>query len=118
MWLLGVTLVRMTPVVLAGAASRVDGWEVDRAALRKLADEAPARYGEEFGVLLQSGDVEQIAYQDVRVPGVFLVRPTARSGWTRSRRSPSVASRTAWRRAGGGSPPTGAIRTSSTGPAG
>jgi MoaA/NifB/PqqE/SkfB family radical SAM enzyme len=74
-WRLGVGLVRVTPVVPIGAASRVDGWSVDRAGLRRLVEGVQQRTEDDFEVILQSGTADQVAYHDERAPGAFLVRP-------------------------------------------
>jgi MoaA/NifB/PqqE/SkfB family radical SAM enzyme len=74
-WRLGVGLMRVTPVVPIGAASRVKGWGVDRQDLRRLVDRVQADAQEDFEVILQSGAADQVAYHDERAPGAFLVRP-------------------------------------------
>lgn len=75
MWLLGVRAVRLTPVVPIGAASREDGWTVDRRALRRAVAAAGERYGEGFRALVQGGTGEIVATRDEHAPAALLVRP-------------------------------------------
>ena len=73
-WLLGAEELRITPVVPVGAASRHEGWSVDRAEIRRVAAAAPGREGYRLFVL--SGTADQVAYLGERAPGTFLVRPS------------------------------------------
>ena len=74
-WRLGVGLVRITPVVPIGAASRDNAWGVDRRELAAVVGAARARTDDDFDIRLQSGTADQVAYQDEQAPGAFLVRP-------------------------------------------
>jgi hypothetical protein len=76
MWLLGVTTLRMTPVIPVGAASRLSGWEVDRRALRRVARIARERLGDDFQPVVQSGTGQTIATREDRAPASLLVRPS------------------------------------------
>jgi hypothetical protein len=75
-WLLGVRGVRLTPVVMIGAASRERGWTVDRRALRRAADEANARFGECFRAVVQWGTADIVPMRGMRAPAALLVRPS------------------------------------------
>jgi len=74
-WRLGVGLVRITPVVPIGAASRTEEWGVDRRHLATAVRAARTATGDDFDLRLQSGVADQVAYQDELAPGAFLVRP-------------------------------------------
>jgi len=76
LWLLGVRVIRLTPVLPIGAASRVRGWTVDRRALRRTVSEARLRFGETFQPIVQSGVPEIMAARESRAPAALLVRPS------------------------------------------
>jgi MoaA/NifB/PqqE/SkfB family radical SAM enzyme len=76
MWLLGVSVIRVTPVVPVGAASRQQGWDVDRRGLRRTVAATCAGLSEDFRVVVQSGTAEIIATREQRAPAALLVRPS------------------------------------------
>jgi MoaA/NifB/PqqE/SkfB family radical SAM enzyme len=76
LWLLGVRAVRLTPVVPVGAASRDEGWSVDRRELRRLASEAACRFGDSFQPVVQAGIADIVATRAHRAPAALLVRPS------------------------------------------
>ncbi len=78
LWLLGVRVVRLTPVVPIGAASRRRGWGVDRSALRRAVADARSRFGEDFVVAVQSGVPLLLPNGDAGAPASLLVRPSGR----------------------------------------
>jgi MoaA/NifB/PqqE/SkfB family radical SAM enzyme len=78
MALLGVRLLRVTPVVPVGAASRADGWAVDVDRLRRLAERATRASG--MRIIVQPGEPE---LSDDVAPASVLVRPLG-SVWTDS----------------------------------
>jgi hypothetical protein len=76
LWLLGVGVVRLTPVVPIGAASRRTGWGIDRADLRRTVDEARRRFGEDFRAVVQSGVPALLESDGAHAPASLLVRPS------------------------------------------
>ena len=75
MWTLGVPWVRITPVVVTGAAARGGEWEVSRRALRQAADEFEARHGTAMRLTVQPGTGGGVSLQGRAAPGSYLVRP-------------------------------------------
>ncbi|HEY5977049.1 MAG TPA: PqqD family peptide modification chaperone [Solirubrobacterales bacterium] len=75
MWTLGVPWVRMTPVVVTGAAARGGDWSVSRQDLQRAVNEFEARHGEAMRIQLVPGTGGTIAMQGRQAPGSFLVRP-------------------------------------------
>src|SRR4051794_3838485 len=74
-WRLGAGLVYVTPTVPIGAASRTDGWGVDRQRLSAAIRAARDRAGDDFDPRLRARAVDNVAYRDEQAPGAFLVRP-------------------------------------------
>jgi coenzyme PQQ synthesis protein D (PqqD)/radical SAM family protein len=75
MWSLGVPWVRVTPVVVTGAAARGGEWKVSRKRLEADVDEFRRRRGESMRIVLQPGTGSSISLQGRAAPGSFLVRP-------------------------------------------
>jgi len=75
MWALGVPWIRMTPVVMTGAAARGGDWQVSRRALQDAVDEFRQRRGKAMKILLQPGTGGAISLQGRVAPGSYLVRP-------------------------------------------
>ncbi len=75
MWALGVPWVRVTPVVMTGAAARGGEWKVSRKALREAVEGFRERRGEAMRIVLQPGTGGSISLQGREAPGSFLVRP-------------------------------------------
>jgi hypothetical protein len=75
MWTLGVPWVRMTPVVVTGAAARGGNWAISRSALQQAADDFEARHGSVMRLTVQAGTGGGIVYQGRVAPGSYLVRP-------------------------------------------
>jgi MoaA/NifB/PqqE/SkfB family radical SAM enzyme len=75
MWALGVPWVRVTPVVVNGAAARGGNWKVSREALRETAREFEGRHGTAMRITVQAGTAGTLSLQGRDAPGSFLVRP-------------------------------------------
>jgi MoaA/NifB/PqqE/SkfB family radical SAM enzyme len=75
MWALGVPWVRVTPVVMTGAAARGGDWKVSRKALQDAVDGFRQRHGGAMKVALQPGTGGSISLQGREAPGSYLVRP-------------------------------------------
>lgn len=75
MWALGVPWVRVTPVVMTGAAARGGEWKVSRRALREAVEEFRERRGEAMRIVLQPGTGGSLSLQGREAPGSYLVRP-------------------------------------------
>lgn len=75
MWTLGVPWVRMTPVVVTGAAARGGDWKVSRKALRQAAEEFEAAHGSAMRLTVQPGTGGGVVLQGRAAPGSYLVRP-------------------------------------------
>jgi Radical SAM superfamily/Coenzyme PQQ synthesis protein D (PqqD) len=75
MWTLGVPWVRITPVIVTGAAARGGEWKVSRSALRRAAEEFEARRGTGMRISVQPGTSGTLGLQGRSAPGSFLVRP-------------------------------------------
>ena len=75
MWTLGVPWLRVTPVVVTGAAARGGDWKVSREALRKAAREFEERRGTAMRISVQPGTGGSVSLQGRAAPGSFLVRP-------------------------------------------
>jgi len=75
MWTLGVPWVRVTPVVVSGAAARGGEWRVSREALRETAAEFEGQRGTAMRIDVQAGTAGTLSLQGRDAPGSFLVRP-------------------------------------------
>jgi len=75
MWALGVPWVRVTPVVMTGAAARGGDWQVSRRALQEAVDEFRQRRRKAMRIVLQPGTGGAISLQGREAPGSYLVRP-------------------------------------------
>jgi Radical SAM superfamily/Coenzyme PQQ synthesis protein D (PqqD) len=75
MWALGVPWMRVTPVVVTGAAARGGEWNVSYAALEDAVAEFRRRRGEAMRIVLQPGIPGSISLQGRAAPGSYLVRP-------------------------------------------
>jgi MoaA/NifB/PqqE/SkfB family radical SAM enzyme len=75
MWTLGVPWVRITPVVVNGAAARGGEWKVSREALRRTAEEFEERRGTAMRISVQAATGGTLSLQGRAAPGSFLVRP-------------------------------------------
>jgi len=75
MWALGVPWIRVTPVVMTGAAARGGDWQVSRGALQNAVDEFRKRRGAAMKIVLQPGTGGAITLQGRQAPGSYLVRP-------------------------------------------
>lgn len=75
MWTLGVPWVRVTPVVMTGAADRGGDWQVSRRALQDVVDEFRQRRGKAMKIVLQPGTGGAISLQGREAPGSYLVQP-------------------------------------------
>lgn len=75
MWALGVPWIRVTPVVMTGAAARGGDWQVSRGALQNAVDEFRKRRGAAMKIVLQPGTGGAISLQGREAPGSYLVRP-------------------------------------------
>jgi hypothetical protein len=75
MWSLGVPWLRVTPVVVTGAAARGGEWKVSRRQLERDVEEFRARRGGAMRIVLQPGTGGSVTLQGREAPGSFLVRP-------------------------------------------
>jgi MoaA/NifB/PqqE/SkfB family radical SAM enzyme len=75
MWALGVPWVRVTPVVVTGAAARGGDWRVSYRALEDAVTKFRKRRGETMRIVLQPGTTGAISLQGRAAPGSYLVRP-------------------------------------------
>jgi MoaA/NifB/PqqE/SkfB family radical SAM enzyme len=75
MWLLGVSTVRVTPVVPIGAAARGERWAIDRRRLRRAVERFHARRGGAVRVIQQPGNAVALAVHDEVAPATMVVRP-------------------------------------------
>ncbi len=75
MWTLGVPWVRITPVVVTGAAARGGDWSISRRALQEAADAFRQKHGEAMRIVLQPGTGGSVTLQGREAPGSYLVRP-------------------------------------------
>jgi len=75
MWALGVPWLRVTPVVMTGAAARGGQWKVSRKDLQEAVDAFRRRRGEAMRIALQPGTGGSVSLQGREAPGSFLVRP-------------------------------------------
>ena len=75
MWALGVPWIRVTPVIVTGAAARGGDWQISRRALQEAVDEFRRRRGSAMRIALQPGTGGGISLQGREAPGSFLVRP-------------------------------------------
>jgi MoaA/NifB/PqqE/SkfB family radical SAM enzyme len=75
MWTLGVPWVRVTPVVMTGAAARGGDWQVSFRELQDAVAEFRQRRGEAMRIVLQPGTAAGLSLQGRAAPGSYLVRP-------------------------------------------
>jgi len=76
MWDLGVPWIRMTPVIVSGAAARGGDWDVPQSALSDAVAEFERRRGATaMRIALKPGSAGGISLQGRLAPGSFLVRP-------------------------------------------
>jgi MoaA/NifB/PqqE/SkfB family radical SAM enzyme len=75
MWTLGVPWVRITRVVVTGAAARGGDWSVPARVVSRAAEEFKDRHGTAMRVLVQPGIGGSVGLQGRVAPGSFLVRP-------------------------------------------
>ncbi len=75
MWTLGVPWVRVTPVVVTGAAARGGDWKISRAALDDAVEEFRRRHGGAMRIVVQPGTGGSVTLQGREAPGSYLVRP-------------------------------------------
>lgn len=75
MWSLGVPWVRVTPVVVTGAAARGGDWSISRRALQEAVDEFRKEHGKTMQIVLQPGTGGSVTLQGREAPGSYLVRP-------------------------------------------
>jgi MoaA/NifB/PqqE/SkfB family radical SAM enzyme len=75
MWALGVPWVRITPVVVTGAAARGGEWRTSQRTLQEAVDAFRQRRGEGMRVALQPGTGAGLSLQGRVAPGSYLVRP-------------------------------------------
>jgi MoaA/NifB/PqqE/SkfB family radical SAM enzyme len=75
MWSLGVPWVRVTPVVVTGAAARGGEWKVSRKRLADAVDDFRRRRGDAMRIVLQPGTGGGVGLQGLAAPGSLLVRP-------------------------------------------
>lgn len=78
MWALGLSAVRVTPVVPVGAAARGGSWGVSRSRIDSAIEEFRARRGTDMSVLSSSGTGAAIVTRDDLAPAALLVRPDGR----------------------------------------
>jgi MoaA/NifB/PqqE/SkfB family radical SAM enzyme len=75
MWALGVPWLRVTPVVVTGAAARAGEWKVSWRALEQAVGEFRRRHGEAMRIVVQPGTGGSVSLQGREAPGSYLVRP-------------------------------------------
>jgi Coenzyme PQQ synthesis protein D (PqqD)/Radical SAM superfamily len=75
MWSLGVPWMRVTPVVVTGAAARGGDWEISHRRLRDAIEQFRQRRGDAMRIVLQAGTGGSISLQGRAAPGSLLVRP-------------------------------------------
>ena len=75
MWSLGVPWLRITPVVVTGAAARGGDWSISRRALQEAVDEFRKEHGKAMQIVLQPGTGGSVTLQGREAPGSYLVRP-------------------------------------------
>jgi MoaA/NifB/PqqE/SkfB family radical SAM enzyme len=75
MWALGVPWLRVTPVVVTGAAARGGDWRVSHKALQESVDGFRRRHGSAMRIVLQPGTGGSVSLQGHEAPGSYLVRP-------------------------------------------
>lgn len=75
MWSLGVPWVRVTPVVVTGAAARGGDWRISHRDLDETAASFRRRHGETMRVHVQPGTGGGVSLQGRQAPGSYLVRP-------------------------------------------
>jgi MoaA/NifB/PqqE/SkfB family radical SAM enzyme len=75
MWALGVPWLRVTPVVVTGAAARAGEWKVSWRALEQAVEEFRQRRGDAMRIALQPGTGGSVSLQGREAPGSYLVRP-------------------------------------------
>ncbi len=75
MWVLGISWMRPTPVVITGAAARGGDWTVERGYLKQVAEDFERRRGSDMRIDIRGGTGGDIAVQGDRPPGSMLIRP-------------------------------------------
>ncbi len=75
MWALGVPWLRVTPVVVTGAAARGGRWQVSRRTLEEAVEAFARERGDAMRIDLLPGTGGDVSLQGRRAPGSFLVRP-------------------------------------------
>jgi len=75
MWTLGAPWVRMTPVVVTGAAARGGDWKISHRALADTAERFRREHGDAMRVQVQPGTGGGVTLQGRAAPGSYLVRP-------------------------------------------
>jgi hypothetical protein len=75
MWELGATWLRVTPVVVTGAAARGGDWRISKDDLRKVATEFEQSHGTSMKIEVLSGTGGGLQLQGREAPGSYLVRP-------------------------------------------
>jgi len=75
MWALGVPWIRVTPVVVTGAAARGGDWSISRRALQEATDRFKQEHGNAMQIVLQPGTGGSVTLQGREAPGSYLVRP-------------------------------------------
>ena len=78
MWALGLSAVRVTPVVPVGAAARGGKWGVSRTRIDSEVKRFRERRGDDMSVLVSGGSGGPIATREDRAPAALLVRPDGR----------------------------------------
>lgn len=78
MWALGLSAVRVTPVVPVGAAARGGKWGVSRTRIDSAVKRFRERRGGGMSVLVSGGSGGPIATREDRAPAALLVRPDGR----------------------------------------
>ena len=75
MWELGATWLRVTPVVVTGAAARGGDWSISRSDLRKVIAEFEESHGTSMKIDVLAGTGGDLQLQGRQAPGSYLVRP-------------------------------------------
>lgn len=75
MWSLGVPWVRVTPVVVTGAAARGGDWRISHRDLDETVAGFRRRHGDAMRVQVQPGTGGGVSLQGRQAPGSYLVRP-------------------------------------------
>lgn len=75
MWELGVHWLRVTPVIVTGAAARGGDWKISRAELDEAIAGFRQTHGDAMRIVVQAGTGGGLSLQGRVAPGSFLVRP-------------------------------------------